>query len=256
MINHRPVLAIPKTRLEVFLNVLSFMMLLGNLVYLFIAWTSLPDRIPIHFNGHGEVDGWGGKGSIWVLEGIAIVLWIGFTFLEKYPHVYNYIFLTQENVERQYKNARQMLNMLKTVLTFTLTILSVKIVQAVNGTNTSIGIWIFPMIITPHFWGLRILYFSVLSIEIIRTVEKKELFMEMVFFYVLGVFPILVILASIMSFKVIQKWYVMPLVTLVFFSAFTFAFLSKTFFLWVLMYVVISIIVGLIMKNKNKKKLV
>ncbi len=151
MINNRPVLAIPKTRLEVFTDVLSILMLLGNFVYLFMAWLSLPDRIPTHFNGLGEVDGWGGKGNIWVLEGIAIVLWISFTFLEKYPHVYNYIFLTEENVERQYKNARLMLNVLKTTLTFTFVFLSWQLIHSVKQNESSIGIGSFVLLLLMIF---------------------------------------------------------------------------------------------------------
>jgi hypothetical protein len=71
--------------------------------------------------------------------------------------------------------------------------------------------------------------------------------------YILIIYPVLVVLASIMAYKVMRKVYVMPVVTLVFFSALTFAFLSKTFFLWVFVYAVLSLIVGLIMKYKKKK---
>jgi uncharacterized membrane protein len=151
MLNDRPVLEIPKTRLEVFFNVLSLLMLCGNFVYIFMAWTSLPDRIPTHFNGLGEVDGWGGKGNIWVLEVIAIVLWGGLTTLEKYPHVYNYIFLTEENMARQYENARIMVNVLKTTLTFTFVLISWELIQSVKENESSLEIWTLPLLLVMIF---------------------------------------------------------------------------------------------------------
>lgn len=35
-----------------------------------LIWPNLPDRIPIHWNFQGEVDSWGGRGSVWILPGI------------------------------------------------------------------------------------------------------------------------------------------------------------------------------------------
>ena len=52
-------------------------MLLGTAFLAWIAWLigiypELPERIPIHFNAAGEVDGWGKKGMIWTLPLIGL----------------------------------------------------------------------------------------------------------------------------------------------------------------------------------------
>jgi uncharacterized membrane protein len=46
---------------------------LGMIVANIIAWPELGDKIPIHFNIHGEANSWGGKGSIWILPGIFLL---------------------------------------------------------------------------------------------------------------------------------------------------------------------------------------
>jgi uncharacterized membrane protein len=43
--------------------VLWFFILLP-IVYLWSIWNSLPDRVAIHFNIHGDADGWAGKNSL------------------------------------------------------------------------------------------------------------------------------------------------------------------------------------------------
>src|SRR4051794_11101637 len=37
-----------------------------------IAWPHLPERVPIHWDIHGKVDGFAGRGSIWLLPSIAL----------------------------------------------------------------------------------------------------------------------------------------------------------------------------------------
>src|SRR5690625_7494445 len=77
------------------------------MVYLLFVWQSLPSEVPAHYNALGEVDRWGSKWEMLILPIIATVLWIGMTILEKYPHVYNYINLTEDNVRNQYLNVRR-----------------------------------------------------------------------------------------------------------------------------------------------------
>ena len=46
------------------LDVITFSIMIGAFLYVVICFGSLPAEIPIHFNGAGEADGWGNKGSI------------------------------------------------------------------------------------------------------------------------------------------------------------------------------------------------
>jgi uncharacterized membrane protein len=103
-----------KTPLENALNIFSLLVFIGSVLYLLMEWSSLPNRVPMHYNLVGEVDKWGSKIMIFVSPIIGAILWIGLTILEKFPHIYNYmIVLTEENIEQQYKNGRIMINVIK-----------------------------------------------------------------------------------------------------------------------------------------------
>ncbi|MDG5471938.1 DUF1648 domain-containing protein [Jeotgalibacillus sp. ET6] len=112
----RPVLNLPKTPLEKGLNVAAILIFTALLVYLFFHAPSLPDQIPTHFNAAGEPDDWSSPWFILLLPLIGVILWVGMTILERYPHVYNYLRLTEDNVKYQYRNARMMINVLKNLI--------------------------------------------------------------------------------------------------------------------------------------------
>ncbi|MGD7044672.1 DUF1648 domain-containing protein [Jeotgalibacillus proteolyticus] len=112
----RPVLNLPKTSLEKGLNVAALLVFTALLIYLFVYASSLPDQIPTHFNAAGEPDDWSSTGFILLLPLIGVILWVGLTILERYPHVYNYLRLTENNVEYQYRNARMMINIIKNLI--------------------------------------------------------------------------------------------------------------------------------------------
>ena len=58
------------------------------------------------------------RGFIWVILFIGLIQWIGLSILERYPHVYNYLYFTEENAEWQYKNTIMMINVLKKPIVF------------------------------------------------------------------------------------------------------------------------------------------
>ncbi|MBE3569561.1 MAG: DUF1648 domain-containing protein [Bacillales bacterium] len=113
-IRKRPALKLKKKPVENVLNIISLLVYIGSVIHLFMHWSSLPNRVPIHYNLVGEVDKWGSKEDIFFLPITGAILWIGLTILEKFPHIYNYtVTLTEENIEQQYKNGRTMINVVK-----------------------------------------------------------------------------------------------------------------------------------------------
>lgn len=124
LIKDRPKLVIKKTGIERVLDVTTCMLFIIFTLYFTQQWMTLPYEIPIHFNMKGEPDGWGGKWIVWIPLLIALILWIGLSILEKYPHTYNYLNLNVDNAERQYKNARFMVNIMKAEITIFLMYIS------------------------------------------------------------------------------------------------------------------------------------
>ncbi len=127
------------------------------IVYLLMQWSSLPDNVPVHFNFAGEPDNWGHKGLIWLLLFIGISMWIGLSVLEKYPHVYNYINLTEENAEKQYKNASMMINVIKNELLIFFILLTWRTVQVAKGSHVNLPWWDLPVTLGILFLTLAFL---------------------------------------------------------------------------------------------------
>ncbi|WP_338750558.1 DUF1648 domain-containing protein [Bacillus sp. FJAT-52991] len=150
-LKNQPVLKIPQTILEKISTIVSLLLLMINVIYLFIQWGDLSNQVPIHFGITGEVDGWGSKGMIWFLPIIASLLWGGLTLLERVPHLYNYSGLTEENVESQYRNSRMMLNVIKTEIIIFMVLGSYQSVQVAHGNSFGLGIWELPIFLGVMF---------------------------------------------------------------------------------------------------------
>lgn len=144
---NRPKIKIPRTFLENILDIAAIIVFIAGAAKLIMQWSSIPGTVPIHFNGAGEPDGWGSKVNLWILLVIGSMMWVLLTVLEKFPHVYNYLFLTEENAERQYKNARLMLNVIKNEVLLFFVYMSWVSGEIANGKNTSLSMWDLPIFI-------------------------------------------------------------------------------------------------------------
>jgi uncharacterized membrane protein len=163
-IPNRPVLKIKKTPLEIALNIASLLLFIGSVLYLLMKWPSLPNRVPMHYNFFGEVDKWGSKGMIFLHPIIGAVLWISLTIFEKFPHVYNYIGLTEENIEQQYKNGRIMINVIKNEILIYISYSNWKDIKAAYGHDITFGTWDLPLFLIVLFGSIT--FFIVRSIRL------------------------------------------------------------------------------------------
>ena len=53
---YRPILDLPKTKRERVWDWIGGGIFLASIFYIIVTWGKLPDEIPGHFNGAGEVD--------------------------------------------------------------------------------------------------------------------------------------------------------------------------------------------------------
>lgn len=102
------------TRADRILDLLGWILLIGTLAYLILGWSSFPDQIPMHYNGVGEIDRWGGKGEIIFIEVMMWILYLGIGVVEKYPQIWNTgVEVTVKNKEKVYRTLKYMLKTLK-----------------------------------------------------------------------------------------------------------------------------------------------
>lgn len=149
---YRPILHIPKTKVEKIFNAIGGGIFLLSLIYATLNWTTLPDQIPGHFNGLGEVERWGSKFEIFILPVIGFFVASLLTLLEKAPHMHNYPKrLNESNVEQFYINSRIILNLTKNICLVIFSILIIQIIRVAKGESESLGAWFLPVLITMVF---------------------------------------------------------------------------------------------------------
>lgn len=59
--------------------------ILLSFVLVIKSWRDLPSEIPIHFGFSGEPDGWGPKSFAVILPVVNLIMWAGFTLLNRIP---------------------------------------------------------------------------------------------------------------------------------------------------------------------------
>jgi uncharacterized membrane protein len=113
----RPVLNIELNFLDWVKEIIAATSLMGMFGLLIFYFPDLPDKIPAHFNAAGEVDRFGSKASIWVLPIVGVLLYLGLTGLNQFPHIYNYpVKITESNADHQYRIVSRMIRTLKAVI--------------------------------------------------------------------------------------------------------------------------------------------
>lgn len=59
------------------------------IAFLIFNWSSIPQKIPGHYNASGMIDKWSDKGSILILPIIAGIMYIGITVLMLFKQIWN-----------------------------------------------------------------------------------------------------------------------------------------------------------------------
>jgi uncharacterized membrane protein len=144
--SNRPKLKLNLTTTDKVIELVGWICLIGIWILTLSNYYSLPETIPIHYNGAGEADGFGKKWNILSLPIVSSILFVGLTILNKYPHVFNYpSTITQENALQQYTNATRLIRFLKLVVLIIFGLIVFKTIQNVNGNADGLGTWFLPL---------------------------------------------------------------------------------------------------------------
>ena len=69
----------------------------------------------------------------------------------------------------------------------------------------------------------------------------------MIVLVVMFILPLLIIIASILGYVWLKQWAIVPLLTFILFTTLTFTLFNDDFFVWAIIYTIISLITSLIM---------
>ena len=93
--------------------------IIATFVITIVRWPSIPDKIPTHYDFAGNITGYGGKGTIWVLPAMALFLFILITVIEFFPQSWNTgVRVTRRNAAKVYAYTRMLVVVTKVLTVF------------------------------------------------------------------------------------------------------------------------------------------
>jgi uncharacterized membrane protein len=133
-----------------------------------LNWSAIPDRVPIHFNSAGEVDGWGSKGSILLLPAILggttlFILVIARTVSGRNLNIPFQV--TEHNAEAHYQLVRTLLIVMAAAIGLVGAYLSWETLQAAIGQRDHISDLTLPLILGATFLPLVWYFWRARQIE-------------------------------------------------------------------------------------------
>lgn len=105
------------------------------------AWPRLPEVIPMHFDIAGRPDGWGGRGTLLLMPGSSLFLYLLLTLVQRLPaRWYSFpVGITEENRARQHRLALDLVLWMKVALVWMFAHLTVLIARTALGQAQGLG---------------------------------------------------------------------------------------------------------------------
>lgn len=159
MTSRPPHIASPRTAIDYVFEGLAVLGLLLLVLLPSFSWSSLPERIPTHFNASGEADAWGDRAGIFILPSVAFVMYLIISVAACFPARLNYLWeINERNAARQYQLARRMLLVLKFEVTWLMLYIVWMTIQVAHGHKSGLGAAFLP-IFGVAFLGTFVWYF-------------------------------------------------------------------------------------------------
>ena len=118
-------------KLDVALNRLCLVVLVGLTAFLALYWGRIPEEVPMHYNAAGEIDRWGGRGTLLVLPILAWGLYLLVTVVEQFPAAWNTgVKVTEENRARVYAVLAHLVSTVKFLMVVIFAWITVQSAQA------------------------------------------------------------------------------------------------------------------------------
>ena len=148
---------IKNTKIDWIIEVLCLIFLGGITIYLILNWSSMPDKIPMHYNVAGEIDRWGNKTEIIFIPVMSWLLYGLITITEQFPKVWNTgIQVTEENAPRVYRVLKSMIKTTKLFMVIVFFRITICSITAQNMSPWSLPIELVVIFGNLIFWLVRL----------------------------------------------------------------------------------------------------
>lgn len=147
-ISDRPRIKPEKEPVDFLLEITGLIAVIAFIVITAISYKGLPGRIPTHFNGSGQPDNYGGKGMIWLLPCITVVMYAGLSIINLFPYNFNFpVNITEENAPRLYRHAMRSIRILNLLLVLLFSYLTWQTIALSGGKSDGLGFLFLPVTI-------------------------------------------------------------------------------------------------------------
>ena len=122
---------------------------------------NLPGQIPGHYNASGQPDAYSSRNTIWALPLLGLVFYIGLTFLNRYPHVFNYpVKVTEENAQKLYSISTRMIRILKNLMVIIFFYINYQTIKVALNQSSGLGEVFLPIALIVVFGYLAVMIYK------------------------------------------------------------------------------------------------
>lgn len=141
---------VKRTGYDIVVNIICLGLLVGILIYLGVTWSSIPEKIPGHYNGAGVIDRWGNKKELLIVPVISWIMYLGLTVVEKFPQTWNTgIQVTEENKEQVYRILKDLLATEKLLMVAIFSFITI-----CSSLSRALPMWFLPVFLSLVFGSL------------------------------------------------------------------------------------------------------
>ena len=143
--------------IDIVINIICLVMIIGCIAMVVVSWSSLPDKIPTNFGLAGEITGYSSKATILIMPIIMIISFAMLTVVEFFPQSWNTgVKVTYRNREAVYRIIRNLLISLKLVLTVIFASLTIVICRCEPIPGWFTPIELIAVFGVPGFWLVQL----------------------------------------------------------------------------------------------------
>ncbi|MFC2088368.1 DUF1648 domain-containing protein [Calditrichota bacterium] len=150
------------TKVDIILEVISIIALLTFSIFIIFTWSSVPQRIPTHFNWSGIPDRWGAKGTVPIMLYVTVFVFILFSVLSRFPRVINFpIPVNEKNPKNHLQLRFSLILWTKAELIMFTSYIGIQGIRVAFGQSGGLGSYLVPIILVVLFGTIAVFIYRV-----------------------------------------------------------------------------------------------
>lgn len=122
-----------RSLLDYGMEFLCLFTLIATAAYFIVMWPYIPEQIPIHFDGSGQIDNYGSKNMLLVFYAITWGMYLFLSFIQKNPASWNTgVKSGMQDKKRNYLIITHLTSTMKGIVVLIFTYITIQISRSIN----------------------------------------------------------------------------------------------------------------------------